>query len=269
MSIFRTVDVSDPLMEEAGLRFFTVQSPAVGRRVDFSLFLPTGWAGMTSLPLVTLLHGVYGSHWVWPFKGGAHRTAAEMIGAGEIEPMAIVMPSDGLWGEGSGYVEQVDADYERWIVQEVPLAVQEHCAAVTKDSVQFIAGLSMGGYGALRLGARYAPQYAGVSAHSSLTDFAQLSHFVEEPLESYAVVEEGGLSVLDAMKEQPDVLPPIRFDCGVDDLLIEPNRALHRSLNKLGVAHEFAEFAGGHEWHYWQVHLRDSLRFFSDVLRSI
>ena len=41
MSIFRTVEVSDPLMEEAGLRFFTVQSPAVGRRVDFSLFLPT------------------------------------------------------------------------------------------------------------------------------------------------------------------------------------------------------------------------------------
>jgi len=266
MSIFRTVEVSDPMLEESGLRFFTVQSPAIGRRVDFSLFLPTGWEDMKSLPLVTLLHGVYGSHWVWPFKGAAHRTAAEMMSTGEVKPMAIVMPSDGLWGEGSGYLRHQDADYERWIVQELPLAVREHCIAITEDSVRFIAGLSMGGYGALRLGARYGSAYAGISAHSALTDFSQLAHFVEEPLSQYALAEEHGLSVLDVMLERRDALPPVRFDCGVEDLLIEPNRALHRSLSEQGIAHVFEEFAGGHEWPYWQVHLRDTLRFFSALL---
>jgi len=119
MSRFRTTEISDPQYERGNLRFLTVNSPALKGRGDISLFLPDGWEEMQDLPLLTLMHGVYGSHWAWPFKGGAHVTAREMIAGREIRPLAIAMPSDGLWCDGSGYLAHKAADYEAWIVDKV------------------------------------------------------------------------------------------------------------------------------------------------------
>ena len=70
-----------------------------------SLFIPPGIDGKDNVPLVMLLHGVYGSHWAWSRKGGAHHTAARLIEQGQIPPMVLAMPSDGLWGDGSGYIQ--------------------------------------------------------------------------------------------------------------------------------------------------------------------
>ena len=262
MSRFRTTELSDPQFEREHLRFITVQSPALNRRGDLSLFLPAGWEDMTDLPLVTLLHGVYGSHWSWPFSGGAHLTAQEMINAGEIAPLAIAMPSDGLWQDGSGYLPHAEADYETWVIDDVPAAVMENIPAVTSNSRRYIGGLSMGGYGALRLGAKYAQQFSAISAHSSVTDFPQLEKFVSGGLESYSLAEREGLSALHWLRKHADQLPPVRFDCGRDDILIEENRALHGGLEDAGVPHVYEEFAGGHEWGYWIEHLRDTLSFF-------
>ena len=262
MSRFRTTELSDPQYERDGLRFITVKSPALGQRGDISLFLPTGWESMEKMPLLTLLHGVYGSHWAWAFKGGAHITAQQMIDSGEIRPLAIAMPSDGLWREGSGYLPHNTADYESWIVEDVPAAVIENCPAVSAGSKRFISGLSMGGYGALRLGAKYPARYAGISAHSSITDFQQLEKFVVEPLADYPLAETDGLSAFQWLEKNAAALLPLRFDCGVDDLLIEENRALHRRLDEAGIAHSYEEFPGEHSWPYWTEHLRDTLRFF-------
>jgi putative tributyrin esterase len=63
-----------------------------------------------------------------------------------------------LWGDGSGYIQHLASpqrDYDRYIVEEVPAAVATVASAVTPASPIFIAGLSMGGFGALRLGAEY------------------------------------------------------------------------------------------------------------------
>ena len=266
MSKFRTTEVSDPLYEHENLRFLTVKSPALGGRGDIAIFLPDGWESMTDLPLLTLLHGVYGSHWAWAFKGGAHRTAQEMIQSEEIQPLAIAMPSDGLWCEGSGYLPHQTADYEAWITQDVPAAVMENFPAVTLNSKQCISGLSMGGYGALRLGSKYAEQYSAISAHSSLTDFPQLAKFVDEELAAYPLKDSAGLSALYWLKQHSDKLPPLRFDCGVNDLLIEENRTLHRQLEEAGIEHQYEEFPGEHGWDYWILHLRDTLRFVDRML---
>jgi S-formylglutathione hydrolase FrmB len=69
--------------------------------------------------------------------------------------------------------------------------------------------------------------------------------------------------VLDAIIRAGDRLPPLRFDCGVDDQLIEENRALHRDLEARGIAHTYEEFPGAHTWAYWERHLEDTLRFFA------
>jgi putative tributyrin esterase len=149
--MFRTLEVSDPALSPPGLRFVTVKSAALGQRADVLLFVPPQAAALQSVPLVLLLHGVYGSHWAWAFQGGAHLTAQRLIDSGAIPPLVLAMPSDGLWGDGSGYVAHAEQDFERWIVDEVPAAARAACSACSEASPLFIAGLSMGGFGALRL----------------------------------------------------------------------------------------------------------------------
>jgi S-formylglutathione hydrolase FrmB len=121
----------------------------------------------------------------------------------------------------------------------------------------------MGGFGALRLGAKYADRFRGISGHSSITHFSQMSRFVEEPLDAYGPPPDSAQSVLHWMDAKRDKLPPVRFDCGTEDPLLEENRTLHRELDARGIAHVYEEFPGGHEWSYWETHLADTLRFFA------
>ena len=262
MAQFRTIEISDPRFEHEGLREITFKSPALRGRADVTLWLPPGVESLTDLPIALLLHGVYGSHWVWSRSGGAHRTAADLIARGEIPPMALAMPSDGLAFDSSGYIVHGGRDFERYIVDEVPACVREIVKSVTERSPLFIAGLSMGGFGALRLGAKYSDRFAAISGHSSITHFAQMSKFVEERLAAYGPPPEGEKSVLHWMLAHRDRLPPVRFDCGTEDVLIEENRQLHRELLDHQIPHEYQEFPGGHEWQYWETHLADTLRFF-------
>ena len=155
MTRFRTLEASNPALTPDGFDFVTVKSPALGRRADLTLFAPRQAQGQRGLPLVLLLHGVYGSHWAWAFQGGAHRTLQALVDRGAVPPMVLAMPSDGLWGDGSGYVPHADADFERWIVDEVPAAARQQRPELDDTSPLALIGLSMGGFAALRLAARY------------------------------------------------------------------------------------------------------------------
>ena len=181
--------------------------------------------------------------------------------------MVLAMPSDGLWGDGSGYVRHAREDAERWIVEEVPAATVQAVSACSAASPLCIAGLSMGGFGALRLGAKYSTRVAAISAHSSATDFGDMDAFVDEDLAPCGVSEADG-SVLETIRAHRATLPPLRFDCGTSDVLLPQNRALHTVLTGDGIAHTYEEFPGGHDWPYWHEHLADSLRFFAAALSS-
>jgi len=265
--MFKTVEISDARFAVEGLRYVTVHSPALAQRVDLTLWVPECAVGQSHLPVVILLHGVYGSHWAWAFKGGAHRTAASMVRSGEIPPLVLAMPSDGLWDQGSGYVPHATQDFERWIVEEVPAATQRAVAETSEQSTMCLAGLSMGGFGALRLGAKYPGRFRAVSAHSAATDQDQFKTLIGERLSAWSD-RESDRSVLAPMLQNRDRLPPFRFDCGVDDFLIGPNRELHRDLTAAGIPHSYEEFPGAHTWSYWELHLRDSLRFFGARLAA-
>ena len=266
-SHFRTIEVSDPRFELEGLRWVTVKSPALRQRADLTLFIPSQLSAARDLPIVILLHGVYGSHWAWALKGGAHRTTARMLQTGDIQPVILAMPSDGLWGDGSGYVPHADQDFDRWIAEDVPAAVREAVSITGERSPLFISGLSMGGFGALRLAAKHPQLFRAAGGHSSMTHFDQHKQFVQEPLERYACPSEER-SVFETMLRNRDRLPPIRFDCGTNDPLIEYNRELTQQLKHAGIAHTYEEFPGGHEWPYWEKHLADMLKFFDQVLRD-
>jgi len=263
--VFGTVEVSDPRFESDGLRCVTVKSPALAQRADITVHVPPAAADGAGVPLVILLHGVYGSHWAWALKGGAHRTHLRLQRDEGLPPFVLAMPSDGLWGDGSGYLPHRTQDFERWIVSEVPAAVAHAAPAVTAASPVFIAGLSMGGFGALRLAGKYPEKFRAASAHSALTTFSRMKDFVEESLGTFTALEEDR-SVLDTLLRSRARLPALRFDCGTDDPLLADNRALHAALTEAGIAHSYEEFPGGHEWPYWENHFADTLRFFARSL---
>jgi len=263
--MFRTLEVSDPALAPPGLRFVTVKSAALGQRADLLLYEPPQAASLQDVPLVLLLHGVYGSHWAWAFKGAAHLTAQRLIDAGEIPPMVLAMPSDGLWGDGSGYVAHAEQDFERWIVDEVPAAARAACSACGEASPLCIAGLSMGGFGALRLAGRHPQRFVAAAGHSSVTDAAQLDPLMAETRNGWAAAP-ADRSVIASLRGAIAPLPALRFDCGRDDPFIGANRQLHAELQAAGVTHQYAEHAGGHDWDYWALHLEDSLRFFAQTL---
>ena len=256
---FRTVEISDPIYERDGLRSITVKSAALGQRADVSIWAPDAPAIGT---LLILLHGVYGSHWLWALKGGAHVVAQSMLEHGEIAPLVIAMPSDGLCRDGSGYLTWPGAqDVERWIVDEVPAIAHLAVPALLPHANVAIAGLSMGGYGALRLGAKYARRFSSISAHSAITSIEDLASFVEEPLSNYlACAPRQELNALHWMRTHRDELSPVRFDCGTADTLLASNRELHQALEQAGIAHQYHEFSGGHDWSYWQAHIVETLR---------
>jgi enterochelin esterase-like enzyme len=264
--MFRTIQKSNPAFESNYLSFITVKTNNLRGRGDICLFVPP-LVGLKDVPLVILLHGVYGSAWEWSQKGGVHIAAWEMIQRKELKPMVIAMPSDGLWGDGSGYVPHNGLDFEKWIVEDVPRAVIESVEAISEKSDFYISGLSMGGFGALRLGIKYADKFKAVSAHSSITELGQMSMFVEESLKEYEQQNRQEESVIELVLERKDNLPKLRFDCGTEDLLIDQNRLLHEQLNKSQIMHDYKEFSGGHEWSYWQEHIKDSLLFFNKFIK--
>jgi putative tributyrin esterase len=237
------VELSDPQYEVGGLRHATANSRALGRRADVT------FAG-TRGPLVILLHGVYGSHWAWAHKAGAHLLADEVV---------LAMPSDGLFGLGSGYVRHSGGDFASWILDEVPWLASQAGPGVDPDAPVAIAGLSMGGFGALLLAARHPARVRAAYGMSSITDFSQMRYFVGD-ISGYDV-DPTDRSVLDACVAAGPSLPRIGFDCGTTDPLIEPNRALHAGLDAAGIEHQYREFDGGHEWTYWAAHLHDELAF--------
>lgn len=262
---FRSVELSDPAHEQEGLRFATVKSRALGRRASCTLWSPRETTSSEPIgTLLILLHGVYGSEWVWPLKAGVHRTAARLLQQRTISPLALAMPSDSLFGDGSAYLEHADFDAERWIVDEVPAVARLAIPALAREVRIAIAGLSMGGYGALRLGAKYPERFSAISAHSAITQIAGLQSFVEETPATYtsgSAMEE--LDPLHWLTRHRDQLPPLRFDCGIQDSLLQGNRDLHAALISAGIAHRYEELPGAHDWHYWSKHVEKTLRFVS------
>ncbi|HEX7915184.1 alpha/beta hydrolase [Rudaea sp.] len=263
----RNIERSDPAIDTDGLQFVTVKSAALRRRADISVFVPAQARGVDDLPIVLLLHGVYGSHWAWALKGAAHLTATRLIAAGALPPVALLMPSDGLAGDGSGYVAHASEDAERWIVDEVPALACAIVPGCTQRSPLLVAGLSMGGFGALRLAGKYPQRIAAAAAHSAITDVAQLDALLDHGREDWSAAP-ADRSVLAALLGAQAVLPPLRFDCGREDALLDANRELHLALAAAGVAHRYVENAGGHDWRYWTQALADTLRFFGETLRG-
>ena len=265
---FRTLEVSDPAYESDNLRFVTVKSNYLKGRGDCTFFIPPQLQTIKRpVPVVVLLHGVYGSHWAWTYNINVHKIASGMIGSGEIEPMVLLMPSDGLMGDGSGYFDHGEKNFEKWIVKDVLALIAEVIPNQANQEV-FIAGLSMGGYGALRLMAKYPALFAGASGLSSITCLTDLLPFLarDERIAFRSKFDEEELVTI--IRKNKKRLPPFRFDCGTDDPLFTSNLKLHKQLDEAGITHEFEIFEGGHSNAYWTDNIGKTLVFFDSIAKN-
>ncbi len=118
----------------------------------------------------------------------------------------------------------------------------------------------------MRIGAKYGHRISGISGHSSITNLEQLALFVTEPIGGLVPADPVDGDVFETIQRYLAALPPLRFDCGIGDPLVQANRQLHARLLEIGCPHAYHEFEGKHEWAYWERYVKESIFFFAGLL---
>lgn len=256
---------------ESGVRVETVQlsSALLGRTMPYAVLLPPGYGLVTSratrYPVLYMLHGWGGRYDSWLTYSSLARYAAE-------HSLIVVTPEGGRgW-----YTDGVAASdrYESHLLQEVIPDVERRYRTIAERRGRGVAGYSMGGYGALKLGFKHPELFAFAASTSgaldaaSRTDDESLTQTFGEP--GSAVRAENDLPRL--ARDFPDArrgaLPFFYLDCGLNDPWFAANRDFAALLAERKFAHEYRQRPGEHLWPYWDAQAREILRTASDMLVS-
>ncbi|MCE0483544.1 MAG: esterase family protein [Methylacidiphilales bacterium] len=225
------------------------------KTVAMNVILPNSGSG--PFPVLYLLHGLTDDYSGWVRKSRIESYVRDL-------PLIVVMP-DGFRGF---YTDNDQGPaYAQYIGEELPALIERTFPAQRSRAGRFVGGLSMGGYGALRIGLGYASHFASVTSHSGA-----LHHSTElqphlNPMEQRQIfgdLHKGSSHDLVHLAKKAlaaGVLPRLRIDCGTEDFLLDSNRRYHAELTELRIPHEYAEFPGAHDWDYWDLHVRDALAF--------
>ncbi len=253
------------------------KSNLVSYPVKYSIYLPPGYdASERNYPVVYLLHGYSDDETGWIQFGEANFIADKGITEGEFAPCIIVMPD----GKVTWYCNSVDGKdpWEDMFIQEFIPFIEKEYRIRPKKEFRAIAGLSMGGYGALKLAMRHTDLFSSCVAMSSgtFTDEQILEHenfdyyfgTIYGPKKKNDLSESWKANSPLHLVETIDAekLKSVRFyiDCGDDDFLYKGNSALHVKMRDLGIAHEYRVRNGSHQWSYWRTGLHDGLIFISE-----
>jgi S-formylglutathione hydrolase FrmB len=229
---------------------------AIQKQAQMTVLLPQQIEADGPFPVLYQLHGLSDDSTAWTRWTSIERYVRAL-------PLIVVMP-DG----GRGFYTDAERGpaYEAHLMQDVIGFADRFFPTVQGRAGRAIGGLSMGGYGAMKLGLKHADRFGSVAAHSSAFDVSKRvgeHERAEEFRRIFGDAPEGGENDPFHLAEvvDRDRMPAIRFDCGTEDGLLEENRAFHAHLERLGIEHEYEEFPGGHEWGYWDVHVQEALAF--------
>ncbi len=230
--------------------------------------------GKPPFPTLYLLHGLSDDSTMW-----LRRTRLEVYAANL--PLIIVMP-DGYRGFYTDNHE--GAAYARHIGEELPAFIERTFQALPARSARAIGGLSMGGYGALRVGLGYHNRFCSIHSHSGALGwgknekFDQIAKstgrgddFAAELRRIFGPSPEGTdhhLLTLAKRAKKARRLPEISIDCGTEDFLLADNRTFADELRTSMIPHSYKEHGGGHEWGYWDTHIQEALAFHMKNLKA-
>ena len=210
-----------------------------------------------------LLHGLSDDHTIWMRRTSVERYVADF-------PMMLVMPDGGRgW-----YTNAVDGlAYEDDLIKDVMGLIERTFPVKAERSGRAIGGLSMGGYGAVKLGLKHPDLFASVNSHSGALDLGDDPERVKLLGKEFGMIFgphfKGGPEDPMAIVEKVDHgrLPALRIDCGKGDFLLAENRRFHKHLESLHVPHEYQEYPGVHNWAYWDEHIQEAIAFHARNLK--
>jgi putative tributyrin esterase len=302
------------------VRTDTIWSQALGVNKRVVVYLPPSYTDITakrSYPLVVYLHGGLGNETDWTAQGRLAQTMDSLVAIG-LPEMIIVMPDgdDGWWTTWHGLndvaacrradrkepAEQYCVPwpkYDDYVTHDVLSYADSAYRTLRRRETRAIAGLSMGGYGAITIAARTPSLFVAAASHSGVlqpglmidsstlattgavtwrngrtTDELRTASGTRWPRISPAF----GLDSISWMARDPaqlivralargDSLPAMMVDVGLGDHTLNMNRSFRDRMRVLGVPLQYAEWPGAHDWPYWQRHLPESLRFLASHLR--
>lgn len=248
-------------------------SKCLMRTVTFNAIIPVDKFGPQAenaeqKPLKTLylLHGIFGNYTDW-----VNGTRIQALA--EANDLAVIMPS----GENRFYLddEKNGELYGEFIGKELVEFTRKLFPLSDKREDTFIAGLSMGGYGAIRNGLKYAENFGcviGLSAalvHDTWKDadnsapiFTFRRNYYEAIFGEYDKVkgsDKDPKALLLKLKEEGRPVPKMYLCCGTEDGLVTANRDFRDFLNENGVDLTYVEGPGKHDWAFWDTYIKKVL----------
>jgi putative tributyrin esterase len=266
--------VSIRLSSQPAVRVDSLYSASIGTMKPFTILLPAEYRSDKRYPVLYLLHGYFGNHTDWNLRTALKSYLGQLA-------LVVVLPD----GENSWYANSYSEPgrrFEDYVVNDLLTYVAVHYSVDTLR--QGIAGLSMGGYGAVMLALKHPRtfQFAG-----SLSGAFSFPHFLEDsvfqplpnrmrsaaqdifgPLRSKHRAEYDPFFLL--RKSKGDSLPYFYFATGIQDDyrgFLSAQRMLTDSMRALHVSYEYHETAGRHNWSFWDREIQPLLKRLSEVLK--
>jgi enterochelin esterase-like enzyme len=199
-----------------------VPSKALGRAIKVHVYLPPGFQPGQALPVLWLLHGGGMDADQWARTGHIERYIDRLLAAGRIQPLVVVMPS-------AGAREAYVGASERFVATELPAWLAQQYGLRPSRAQSVLAGMSLGGFGTVRLAARHPGQYGF----------------------GYALSGWFPPDLIAELRRGPVLKTPLTLRCGTEDELLASNRALVAALKPRGTPLDYAEQPGGHSFFYW------------------
>lgn len=240
-------------------------STALKRTVPVTVILPVDNTAFVQekplFPTLYLLHGLLGSHTDWVCNTRIQKWAEE-------RGLAVVMPS----GDNSFYIDQIlpNQEYGEFIGRELVEITRRAFPLSADRDKTFLAGLSMGGFGALRNGLKYADTFGYAAGLSSAV------HIFEMPADTpgrtlfredlvFGDLEEARntdknprVALLQSLAAKREI-PKLYMCCGLADDLLDSNRSLRDFFLEHGVDLTYREAPGKHDWDFWDTHIQSVL----------
>ena len=218
----------------------------------------------TSYKTLWLLHGLSDDNTGWMRYTSIERYAKK-------HSLAVIMPNaDRSWYTDTAY----DANYFSFMTKELPeLCFRTFSQMSQRRENNIVAGLSMGGYGAIKMAFSCPEQYGSCISLSgslditrkgrscNLNEWRSIFGFdMNSPLELEGS-EHDLYALTSKAKGEGKQLPKLYMWCGTEDSLIEVNRSFDQHLTELGVSHKFESSEGDHSWKWWDLHIQGALEW--------
>jgi S-formylglutathione hydrolase FrmB len=208
-------------------------------------------------PVLYLLHGLSDDDTAWSRWTSVERYAAD-------RGLAVVMPQV----HRSFYTDERHGHrFFSFLADELPGIVQDFFRVSDRREDTFVAGLSMGGYGAFSWALRRPDRFAAAASLSGVLDVAGLMDRPERDELRHRVFGDGELAGSDAdllrlvAEADPASLPELWLSCGDDDALRDGNVLFRDRCRARGIRLDAHFGPGDHEWGYWDARIRDVVRW--------